>query len=148
PRSSRVKFRNSRQPSGSLGRHGLPAPAACRQFGFVIADIGQQQWVLPRHRARLLDELDELLDAERFLIGGPRATGGRETVRRGGGLERSQGLGTGSRQGAENDRGGDRKSGEEAGAERGHGGFLIVIRHTAHMYWSRRRSGRFIKVNK
>src|SRR4029077_2402990 len=99
------------------------------------------------HRARLFDEFDELLDAERFLIGGPRATGGRATIRRGGGLDCSHGLGTGSRQGAENDRSGNRKSSEESGAERSHGSFLIVI-HPAGTYWSHRRSERFIKVNK
>ena len=44
--------------------------AARRQLGFVIADIGQQQRVPYRHAAGLFDELDKLLDTQRFLISG------------------------------------------------------------------------------
>src|SRR5258708_30532653 len=101
--------------------------AARRKLGFVIADIGQQQRVLHCHAARRFEELDKLLDAERFLIGGARTTCNRETVRRGDGLHRPHRLAAGSRKGAEDDCGRERKSGKEAGASRGQGGLLILV---------------------
>jgi hypothetical protein len=103
-------------------RDGLQASAARRELGFVITNIREQQRVLRRLGAGLVEEFNELFDAERFLIRGARATRGRETVGRTQGLGRSYGLCMSGRQGAKKDAGGDRKSGGEA-TERAHGDF-------------------------
>jgi hypothetical protein len=120
--SSRRRGDSENSPS----RNGLETSAARRELGFIITDIGQQQWVLHRHAAGFFDELDKLLDSERFLIGAARAASRRETVRRGQGLNQSQLLGIGRRRGSENDRRRKRESGKEAGADGGHGGLLIL----------------------
>jgi hypothetical protein len=120
--SSRRRGDSDNSPS----RNRLEASAARRELGFIITDIGQQQWVLHRHAAGFFDELDKLLDSERFLIGGARAASRPETVRRGLGLNQSQLLGIGRRRGSENDRRRKRESGKEAGADGGQGGLLIL----------------------
>src|ERR1700730_6877258 len=74
----------------------LQAAAARGELGLVIADVGPQERVLLGHGARLADEFDKLIDAKRLLVSGARAAGGRETIRRLGGLGRlgrGQGLG-------------------------------------------------------
>src|SRR3989442_226283 len=81
----------------SPGRNGVEASAARREFRFIIADIGQQQRVLHRHATGHFDELDKLLDTQRFLISRARAASRRETIRRGLGLNRLQRPGAGGR---------------------------------------------------
>jgi len=108
-------------------RNRLEASAARRELGFIIADVGQQQRVLHRHAAGHFDELDKLLDTQRFLISGARAASRRETIRRGLGLNRSQRLGARSRRITENERRRKRKSSKEAAASHGQGGLLILV---------------------
>jgi hypothetical protein len=111
----------------SPGRNGLEASAARSKLGFIIADIGQEQWVLHRHAAGLFDKLDKLLDTQRFLISGARAASRWKTVRCGLGLNQSQLLGIGRRRGTEYDRRRKGESGKEAGASGGQGGLLTLV---------------------
>jgi hypothetical protein len=128
PRAGTVE-RGSCRETSLPGRDGLEAMAARRQLGFVVTYVCKQQRVLQCHGTRLFQEFDKLLDAERFLIGRARAASSRETIGRRHRLNRSHGLGAGSRKGGKNDCGRDRKSGEEAGASRDHGGLLILVRN-------------------
>ena len=88
-RSPEIKATSTRRQRDSPGRNGLQASAARGQLGFIVPDIGQQQRGPHRHAAQLFDEVDKLLDTQRFLISGVRAASPRETIRRGLGLKRS-----------------------------------------------------------
>jgi hypothetical protein len=113
-----IRYRSTVSP----GCQGLEASATRRKLGFIIGDICEQQRILRRYSARFVEGFDELLDAERFLIGRTRTVRRWETVCS---VQiRSERLRMTACHDADKDAGDNRKSSEQSGP---HGGFHFVM---------------------
>jgi hypothetical protein len=123
PRDGRLQRKLNIAERVSPGRQGLQASATRCKLGFIIGDVCEQQRILRRHASRFGEEFDELLDAERFLIGRTRTVRRRETVCS---VQiRSARLRMTACHDADKDAGDNRKCSEQS-AGRAHGGFHFV----------------------